>query len=119
MNPTRVSLSWGYSSVVEHSTADREVPGSNPGAPSISFYRRAILGEEFWETNACNYFARREIYLVLNSCRPIQADESPLVRPAFLSRFADAMQLLRDGSQLSEGRENSAANAQSSSDVPW
>ena len=27
----------GYSSVVEHSTADREVPGSNPGAPSISF----------------------------------------------------------------------------------
>ena len=24
---------WGYSSVVEHSTADREVPGSNPGAP--------------------------------------------------------------------------------------
>jgi hypothetical protein len=26
---------WGYSSVVEHSTADREVPGSNPGAPSL------------------------------------------------------------------------------------
>ena len=25
--------SWGYSSVVEHSTADREVPGSNPGVP--------------------------------------------------------------------------------------
>ena len=25
----------GYSSVVEHSTADREVPGSNPGAPSL------------------------------------------------------------------------------------
>ena len=24
---------WGCSSVVEHSTADREVPGSNPGAP--------------------------------------------------------------------------------------
>ena len=23
----------GYSSVVEHSTADREVPGSTPGAP--------------------------------------------------------------------------------------
>ncbi len=29
--------SWGYSSVVEHSTADREVPGSNPGAPSKTF----------------------------------------------------------------------------------
>ena len=27
--------SWGYSSVVEHSTADREVPGSNPGVPDI------------------------------------------------------------------------------------
>ena len=25
----------GYSSVVEHPTADRNVPGSNPGAPSI------------------------------------------------------------------------------------
>ena len=25
----------GYSSVVEHSTADREVPGSNPGVPSL------------------------------------------------------------------------------------
>ena len=37
-------LTWGYSSVVEHSTADREVPGSNPGAPfkfliKISFNR--------------------------------------------------------------------------------
>ena len=30
-------LEWGYSSVVEHSTADREVPGSNPGAPSLVF----------------------------------------------------------------------------------
>ena len=29
---------WGYSSVVEHSTADREVPGSNPGAPSPFFF---------------------------------------------------------------------------------
>ena len=26
---------WGYSSVVEHSTADREVPGSNPGVPCV------------------------------------------------------------------------------------
>lgn len=25
---------WGYSSGVEHLTADQEVPGSNPGAPS-------------------------------------------------------------------------------------
>ena len=28
----------GYSSVVEHSTADREVPGSNPGAPSRKLF---------------------------------------------------------------------------------
>jgi hypothetical protein len=27
---------WGYSSVVEHSTADREVTGSNPVAPFFS-----------------------------------------------------------------------------------
>ena len=26
---------WGYSSVVEHSTADREVPGSIPGVPLL------------------------------------------------------------------------------------
>ena len=28
---------WGYSSGVEHLTADQEVPGSNPGAPCIFF----------------------------------------------------------------------------------
>ena len=33
-----VNSSWGYSSVVEHSTADREVPGSNPGAPSPFYF---------------------------------------------------------------------------------
>ncbi len=27
------SIAWGYSSVVEHSTADREVSGSYSGAP--------------------------------------------------------------------------------------
>ena len=31
---------WGYSSGVEHLTADQEVPGSNPGAPCalLSFF---------------------------------------------------------------------------------
>lgn len=29
----RYTSHWGYSSVVEHLTADQEVPGSNPGAP--------------------------------------------------------------------------------------
>ena len=28
---------WGYSSGVEHLTADQEVPGSNPGAPYYKF----------------------------------------------------------------------------------
>ncbi|CAG9534410.1 unnamed protein product [Cercopithifilaria johnstoni] len=28
-----IASAWGHSSVAEHSTADREVPGSNPGAP--------------------------------------------------------------------------------------
>ena len=34
----RTLVIWGYSSVVEHSTADREVPGSNPGAPFSPFF---------------------------------------------------------------------------------
>ena len=34
---------WGYSSVVEHLTADQEVPGSNPGAPSVSMTFRVFL----------------------------------------------------------------------------
>ena len=33
---------WGYSSVVEHSTADREVTGSNPVAPFL-FYVFLVL----------------------------------------------------------------------------
>ena len=28
-------VSWGYSSVAEHSTADREVAGSTPAAPFL------------------------------------------------------------------------------------
>ena len=49
-------LMWGYSSVVEHSTADREVPGSNPGAPSafISFF--PISPENFFFSNVNDYF---------------------------------------------------------------
>ncbi len=45
-----ISISWGYSSVVEHLTADQEVPGSNPGAPcwvanfgNINFKTRLLL----------------------------------------------------------------------------
>ena len=34
---------WGYSSVVEHSTADREVPGSNPGVPFYFLHMQVII----------------------------------------------------------------------------
>ena len=34
---------WGYSSGVEHLTADQEVPGSNPGAP---YYKLVLTHEE-------------------------------------------------------------------------
>lgn len=34
---------WGYSSVAEHSTADREVPGSNPGAPLLFCNCRKLM----------------------------------------------------------------------------
>ena len=39
---------WGYSSVVEHSTADREVPGSNPGAPSLFFFFPHFSSKNFF-----------------------------------------------------------------------
>ena len=42
---------WGCSSVVEHSTADRDVPGSNPGAPYICVFVRnctSITGYVFY-----------------------------------------------------------------------
>ena len=32
-----VTNRWGYSSGVEHLTADQEVPGSNPGAPFLKY----------------------------------------------------------------------------------
>ena len=32
-----LALARGYSSGVEHLTADQEVPGSNPGAPLVAF----------------------------------------------------------------------------------
>ena len=34
--------SWGYISVVEHSTADREVPGSNPIFQHCTFVHKEI-----------------------------------------------------------------------------
>ena len=34
---------WGYSSAVEHSTADREVPGSNPGVPFYFLHMQVII----------------------------------------------------------------------------
>ena len=43
---------WGYSSGVEHSTADREVPGSIPGVPLLllgffNHHFQIILDESF------------------------------------------------------------------------
>lgn len=40
---------WGYSSGVEHLTADQEVPGSNPGAPYASLF----LLMEISHTQSC------------------------------------------------------------------
>ena len=57
-NKPWLSFSWGYSSVVEHSTADREVPGSNPGVPFV------FVASSFWGfvqsflslLTACHFF---------------------------------------------------------------
>jgi hypothetical protein len=35
--PLSIQHTGGYSSVVEHPTADRAVPGSNPGAPCVKY----------------------------------------------------------------------------------
>ena len=48
-NRRQFECSWGYSSVVEHSTADREVPGSNPGTPFLFFFFFLSLCVFFWE----------------------------------------------------------------------
>lgn len=43
-NPSDWGLyNWGHSSGVERSTADRQVPGSNPGAPYTHFWFSFIL----------------------------------------------------------------------------
>lgn len=42
-NKTLSNRCWGYSSVAEHSTADREVPGSNPGAPSLFSFKTSFF----------------------------------------------------------------------------
>ena len=34
---------WGYSTAAEHSTADREVPGSNPGVPFYFLHMQVII----------------------------------------------------------------------------
>ncbi len=58
-----ISISWGYSSVVEHLTADQEVPGSNPGAPcwvakfgNINF-KTSLLLFIFCQTDLSNFFS--------------------------------------------------------------
>ena len=44
---------WGYSSGVEHLTADQEVPGSNPGAPYASLF----LLMEISHTQCCFFYS--------------------------------------------------------------
>jgi hypothetical protein len=55
-SPDRSSViySWGYSSVVEHSTADRRVPSSNLGAP-------CVLSLFFWLFNWSIHFYNKKI----------------------------------------------------------
>lgn len=49
MPATKKLKSWGYSSMVEHLTADQEVSGSNPDGP-FSFKKKYFLGSK-----ACFY----------------------------------------------------------------
>ena len=45
--------SWGYSSVVEHSTADRQVTGSNPGVPSILTMHNLFISKQGYIIMLC------------------------------------------------------------------
>ena len=55
------SCGWGYSSVVEHLTADQEVPGSSPGAPLFSSLTEPTLGLIFQERVFGGKGEKREI----------------------------------------------------------
>ena len=50
---SQIANSWGYSSVVEHSTADREVTGSNPVVPLFSSLSRLNFDVKF--ATSCTY----------------------------------------------------------------
>ena len=51
-----IDIRRGYSSGVEHSTADREVPGSIPGVPLVflNLWVKSVIigpGQSFWWTS--------------------------------------------------------------------
>ena len=51
----------GYSSVVEHSTADREVPGSNPVVP----YHYLFQLEHFFKNRMSHSFIRKSVMKIM------------------------------------------------------
>ena len=55
----------GYSSVVEHSTADREVPGSYPGVPFFCFKNICLLISSIVKGKQCI------IHIYVYSCMSI------------------------------------------------
>ena len=65
----------GYSSVVEHSTADREVPGSNPGVPWCFFAGGQILFKIVWTLKHRVFYLKlcilRTFIIWENSCNTI------------------------------------------------
>ena len=72
-------ISWrGYSSGVEHSTADREVPGSIPGVPCFwlfwGFFKRSLTQK--WVTSKC-LFPRKESLKLKNRGHP-ELNQGPL-----------------------------------------
>ena len=58
---------WGYSSVVEHSTADREVPGSNPGVPLFFF----LFPRKLPLRSYCNFISHMDVSQITR-CNSIQ-----------------------------------------------
>ena len=57
--------SWGYSSVVEHSTADREVPVSNPRCPLYFNNAHLFISKQGYIIMLCYLIISRQGYIIM------------------------------------------------------
>ena len=79
----------GYSSVVEHSTADREVPGSNPGVPWTFYSSTAGYHYIIPRAFQCPRFAfATRLFSGLQLIMPLLSQKNKNYQPTVTSAFA-------------------------------